>query len=1106
MERNEFDKFVRDVTITRTCLSDRQKLHAHKLADVLQADGLTDLQTFMTKHAREPVLITYMVDGWGGKVRSRRVRLLAGVQVVRNAQCHHEFGLQRVVAQTLTANGDYKMMMALSKPVALKHGRTCFHFFTMACKYLGTPWSYGHKDLSVVVYLMDGGLLDPLAYYLEARHTFPRPVSLATSDAAGLEMVFKIRCAAHVGSCGINRGLDIVRQNADTNKTVHVVLSSVRQGSWGILSHVDLFIVRNVRYVDEFSGSIDDIASYWRLMGVEANMIDVVVDIDPIWDGVSLCVNSNVLRQPDGCAQLKVCLDYILRFFNFVDTRWGGVGEPSRCFMRSKSVGLSKLWEMCSEDSTDMSHLHGYAQATPPVLKFLAVAAVGSYPGESFLSEMLYDNRVLRRADEFRDAINSEIEYIFSLKSYAWKRLADLTDGGCTPWELRDCCIRVALISSAYIHVECLNATRELPMSLTQGDIKANLLRLMRADYLVEERNALCLKNALVSGEVSVERAMRALELAKGAPFATEMVEQSHAYGACLLKSHEQYGEQMVCDRGLLCQAGALFKADPNNRTELMLAQELERVDDALGGARRQPAAAYYYSEYMQTAEGKSFVSSGCGARQCLVEALAKFKTLSPQQRSKYGAKSERRHHQRFPTLLDERETLQQQLDLYKRRRLESLRSEGLRNNMNSCRFDDQKIDAIFEKFKSALRSSPCNAKPRNDVKAPRAPVIEEQHYIRDCAMRLMKPLPQIPWYVWHICANRDLFHGVALTIDPGAVLTAYMFNYALKKPYSCEFIQLARRADSVVPGGDKWVYNFSWIPIKNYSAHALPLDWPIFEGLELFVVHGISLSAGFAHTNCPCISFTEFTAGHPRCKNTRRPTRKRKPPALVLDGNDITALLQAHPWLSEKDFKLGGCNAHGLAKRPRRDHDTKFQKQSEIDKSSRANDSCDDSESSSDGAESVSDDSAFDKEELEALKAEWGSAVYTHFYTRLLCGEWTKINKGVLADGCAATGRSSTVKWCKRFKVKQEVKLMYGKWTSDGAHTLLAEYCRRANHFFAFYLDVASEELDEPFVYSQAMLDSYVEDPAFSNWVDDQSELLRAKAANIRSVIPRNP
>jgi hypothetical protein len=412
-------------------------------------------------------------------------------------------------------------------------------------------------------------------------------------------------------------------------------------------------------------------------------------------------------------------------------------------------------------------------------------------------------------------------------------------------------------------------------------------------------------------------------------------------------------------------------------------------------------------------------------------------------------------------------------------------------------------MDKVFDMFNKCLGGGDAMARLAPAADSPHAPSIHEQTFIIDYAMQFIKPLPALPWYVWHMCANRDLFEGVALTKFPETLETAFLFLYAKKKPYEAEFLQLVRcpTVSRHRQPGDPWervyLYNFTWWPIRHLSAHELPIS----EEDDLFVLHGMTLTARHARTSCRPVPFDEFILHHPNHSKPRE-QRARKRPSLVAEG-DITKILLDHPWLTEKDFKPGGFDADlRVAKRQRR----KTHAPDRI-RAAGAYDAEDDVESEhSDGG-----GSAFDQDELDALREAWefvdGAGLF--FYVRVLAGKWTKATKGVLADGCTALARSSACKWCDVYDMSKQMGFYYKKWQREPAHKLAEEYCRLAHHFITIYFDQfphADAKHFPSYDYTVDELKSYEPDPVFLEWLGAQSDFVVSRGRLILDTVPTNP
>ncbi len=124
-----------------------------------------------------------------------------------------------------------------------------------------------------------------------------------------------------------------------------------------------------------------------------------------------------------------------------------------RSFLRARAVGLEMLVQICRERGVSLFDLKGHDSLTPAALRMMCVAAVGSRPAESFMQEIMDDDRVLRRVAVYTSALDDEITYMTDFVSdCAWERLA--TMGGMPVADLKHHAVTCGLISKAYVHKE----------------------------------------------------------------------------------------------------------------------------------------------------------------------------------------------------------------------------------------------------------------------------------------------------------------------------------------------------------------------------------------------------------------------------------------------------------------------------------------------------------------------------------------------------------------------------------------------------------------------------------------------------------------------------
>jgi len=838
MDLQEFQQFVRRVGTPALNLSHKDELDTLRLAHVVSSEMRRDFEEFIT--SSDVVLVVYQADGWGATVRSVETSKIGMHRITRRGQFRHEFGLQRVVAKAFTATDQPRIVMLFSEPVALVHGRSAMHFYTMANEFMSTPQQLGHEGISLTVYVFDGGLQKPLAGFLMARHAGCHGLDPLSS----CELVFQARCASHVASCAVNHGLDPCREHADCNKIAHIAIASVRQGVWAVHRFVPDFVQRHVKFEDRPSGSPEEIMIWWRMLGVEDAMIeDVFLKVDPRWDGNNLLVSGALGHSEDSFGLIVSCLQYLLEFQNFIDTRWCGIGIAMRKYLRSRYIGLTAILEICKKEQVNQYHLGGHEQLVPSVLVFMAVAAVGAYVGESYQEELFQDDRILKRRRELEDTIKEEIDYIASLPDSLWDRLSCCIDGACDGTELKHKALNCAMITSAYINRETFAALDEEPLCLAVGNVEANLEALAARQDPARDVVTRQVQDLLKEGSISIARMARAFRLLRETPLTTNLVEQAHGQGACLMKYHETYGERMLRARALVCQIKPLFTASADERRELKLRSKLEASEVQLARApKRASGFSGFFQQLSRSTDRTAYCERGTGGRGSLVHAATLYNQLSVHEQLRCGRLADEFARSREAELRETCDDLREELFLCEERRARDTEANGLTNHVKSYHFCQDRQQYFLDRM-ADLKTEGISVLylEQREVLAPRAPLPEQQLRIIEDAQQFSTQLPCLPWFGPHICWNRDRFRAVALVAGSPQAEDGYLFLYAHQRPLEAEFLHIRRRPlvlrihDAAWQFAPPALHTYDYLPLEHVALDKLPFR----DDDELFVIAG---------------------------------------------------------------------------------------------------------------------------------------------------------------------------------------------------------------------------------------------------------------------------
>ena len=104
------------------------------------------------------------------------------------------------------------------------------------------------------------------------------------------------------------------------------------------------FVLSHVGYRDALQ-SREERGPWWTCPGVPTPLIEWILRVNPRWDPVAqvLWVSSELDGSPEGAQLVENVVTYFLRWRNFSDSRWAGVGPSARHLMCSLTVGVEPL-------------------------------------------------------------------------------------------------------------------------------------------------------------------------------------------------------------------------------------------------------------------------------------------------------------------------------------------------------------------------------------------------------------------------------------------------------------------------------------------------------------------------------------------------------------------------------------------------------------------------------------------------------------------------------------------------------------------------------------------------------------------------------------------
>ena len=207
-------------------------------------------------------------------------------------------------------------------------------------------------------------------------------------------------------------------------------------------------------------------AHFWRTMGIDASVLDKVVEVNPWWSEGFLWVNGNLASDPEVVEKVSFVLMYVCKWRRFCDSRWATVGPCCRVLLWGLAVGLESWVSFTRSDkeATDY-HLHGFAKLSPKIKRLCCVANVASHVCDAVLSEALSDDRLARRADELKAIMHEELLWVEGIDDAVWDRLASMVGPEQEGAELAHAGIHASHVQAAYANNRLFRVLDAYPWS-----------------------------------------------------------------------------------------------------------------------------------------------------------------------------------------------------------------------------------------------------------------------------------------------------------------------------------------------------------------------------------------------------------------------------------------------------------------------------------------------------------------------------------------------------------------------------------------------------------------------------------------------------------------
>ena len=231
--------------------------------------------------------------------------------------------------------------------------------------------------------------------------------------------------------------------------------------------------------------------------------------------------------------------------------------------MCALSAGVQNLIDLVDKEGANNDRYYLSAakkRLSAAVRKLYGVSALATVPIEGWMFSCFQDDRLfLRSVGLWIDAQQAAAANA-DLPVGVWRAVSDLLAiPQFGPRELRSDVLDSMRQTLSYLDKHWYAQLRAGPLSLTQGDIWANMAALSRQE---PPECPVMLKLHMCSTFFRADLGC-ALRLLQDMPCSVQLVEQGHAAGAFTRRSHLLIGEAALAHRAFLSEARIMFRRDP---------------------------------------------------------------------------------------------------------------------------------------------------------------------------------------------------------------------------------------------------------------------------------------------------------------------------------------------------------------------------------------------------------------------------------------------------------------------------------------------------------------------------------------------------------------
>jgi hypothetical protein len=1030
----------------------------------------------------DPMMVSYQSDGWSTFVSGRSVGLVGNVRVLRHGRAKKEFLLERTILKKIDSLGNVTARLFLSPPRPLDTGLACWNMVQAACEHQQTLRYQDFTGCTASVYVQDGMHADGFFRHMQARHMFwyERDVFPGDQDDIWMqsktESVWGVKCRAHVGSNAIKWGN--ARHSTETYlEDIHCAMRSLRQTAMAIHEHIKPFVIKTLVFDADENVDWDFREGVWQSLGVDVENMNLFRKINPWWNPETsqLFVNASLALDPAGVDSVCGLLLFASSWDNFSDTRLGGVGTCCRKWLLSMCLGLTQLFKDTWDDrTTSRYYAGGYNRLGNVQRLWLCIGAVAWLPVESMVLDLLEDDRFLRRFDAVLEDMKAECHYVAALPTKFFDHIVNVVGLDMIGADLHSEALLSMHIGFGYCHMESFWEIGQFPWKLTQGNIEQNVSDLHDRPFEPTEKIASDMWFALRAG-LPYSLFVRTLKLVRDSAQTTLLTEKGHGQGRRIVKPHNLICTDSMCCRATLGESRALVARCRDD----VAAEELRmQIDECTQKRRRKTPTQMYCGKLMadngRMQENKKELVSD--ARRIMASHHVGYKALSVAEKKEYVEKAKFETEMRKLVNEDKVIEFRSRLRVIEsRKRASTEADDGVPNTLSELRFSDAELEALArEAFKEEHAGDGFRARWASLVSSPSAtdPALVRSLEAIEQRIAAAFPKPAPPWWLKEICPRRDHFSGCAFYFKENYEKIYYLL-LAKQSPFKAVFLEgifvppVVPAFEGLSPNElaavdmDPMLLTFDISQLTYKLAQEIEFD-P--EG-QVFVLSHLKFVGETLQTCMDPVLLEDKILCLPAQRHEQASREPRGRPPLPPDLRAL--LLEEFPWLTSDDFAQesnpvgggggdGGAGGGAAPRAPMRlDPKTDEDRAAEV------------------------------RARLLAVREEW-ELDWTDmwFYVRLLGGGWTDEFKKTAADAACMFAREGAKSWCLKFRFPKQKALYFSVYGIETSNMVTREWARRGEFYFLMWYE---EDMPAIFVYSDAMIESYVPTLEWCEWATRQ-------------------